>query len=178
MINKSLLLGLNSSWDSTAKLPPYWWASHSWNDSFRGERAFAKYLIEKEFGRFSLFGIKDPRFCITMPFWFDILSGRNIKVVCVVMRRSFKLIVDSLQHRDSLVNPGKELENSTTAHLKELCRKYYNSMDKHTEHIGFNRIDIKFKELLKDPEKTISGIIDKFRLGIKYNPKVIPFLRK
>ena len=75
--NDRLLRSINLSWDSFGFI---------WDEDFTGQR-FKSYhkaavaLVLERFSDFSISGLKDPRFCILLPFWKRVISeALNVEV--------------------------------------------------------------------------------------------------
>src|SRR5262252_2669727 len=68
-LNDALLLRLGGDWHNLPEFPPLWPASPELADFRRDARA----LIASEFGNSPLWGWKDPRACLTLPFWSRLL---------------------------------------------------------------------------------------------------------
>ena len=73
-LNDEILAALGGSWDDLPDLEPEWWKPPPF-DAFR---ARATALIE-DFEQHTPWGWKDPRNCLTLPFWQDVVP--DLKVV-------------------------------------------------------------------------------------------------
>lgn len=77
-INVEIMNRFGGQWYAPPDLPPGWENGESLADL----RKRAEDLIQAHFGRTPLWGFKDPRSCITFPFWRKVVKGR-MKVVIV-----------------------------------------------------------------------------------------------
>ena len=94
--NDSLLASIDSSWYSLR----FAGEAIDWSAAcFDEQRQEAQRILKRGFGG-APEGIKDPRFCLTLPFWLDILSDLNKQVQVVSISRSPLEIALSLQKRD------------------------------------------------------------------------------
>jgi hypothetical protein len=64
-LNDALLSRLGGDWHNLPDFPPDWFSSPEFADLRREARA----VISKEFGNVPVWGWKDPRACLTLPFW-------------------------------------------------------------------------------------------------------------
>lgn len=96
-INEQLLALLDSSWYAPA--PQL--AHTDWADArFNALRARATGLLRGGFGAAPQQGVKDPRLCLTLPFWLGLCSELGIAArVCVISRAPIE-VARSLQRRD------------------------------------------------------------------------------
>ena len=96
-INEQLLALLDSSWYAPA--PQL--AQADWADArFNALREQAAGLLRGGFGAAPRQGVKDPRLCLTLPFWLSLCSELGIAArVCVISRAPLE-VARSLQRRD------------------------------------------------------------------------------
>lgn len=96
-INQQLLALLDCTWYAPAPTLAQvdWAAAH-----FQPLREQAAALLRGGFGDAPLQGVKDPRLCLTLPFWLDLCSELGIATrVCVISRAPIE-VARSLQQRD------------------------------------------------------------------------------
>jgi len=85
--------------------------------------------------------MKDPRFCLTLPFWKTIFD-----IKCVVVQRDLEKIVQSLIRRSYDTMMRREAEN--------LCRFYLSKLNKNLQDVKYSTV--KFDDLFtKDPADII-----------------------
>ena len=76
--NEWLLRSQGGSWWMPPDAPPGWERS----DALARERCAARRFLEATFGGYQLWGWKDPRNCLTLPFWQHLLPGMRY-VICL-----------------------------------------------------------------------------------------------
>lgn len=64
-IDENILAACHSSWDDQFPLPEHWWQQ----DALIERHKRACDILQTEFQDHPLFGIKDPRLCLLLPFW-------------------------------------------------------------------------------------------------------------
>jgi len=99
-----LLTRFNRTWDTPAPLPEQWHTSGA-VQPFKEELVR---LVKTHFDGRPLWAWKDPRTCLFMPLWRDVLEGLGIRLVCVFVTRNPMDVAKSLNRRDS-VPAGKAL---------------------------------------------------------------------
>jgi hypothetical protein len=93
-ISDAILKRHGGSWDEPPLLPPGWETAAAIDDL----RQRAQQLIQNQFAGVQLWGWKDPRTCLTLPFWQQLVP--NLKyVVCL---RNPVDVGRSLEYRDNL----------------------------------------------------------------------------
>jgi hypothetical protein len=93
-----LLAEFGRNWDSTAPLPEDW----SRSDKLVPYKAELKSLIIANFGQHSLWAWKDPRTCLFLPLWREVLDELGVKLLCVFAVRSPLDVANSLKRRDAM----------------------------------------------------------------------------
>ena len=93
-LNEQLLRALHGSWQALPALEPGWEQA----PELDGLRARAQTLLDAQFADRALWGFKDPRSCLTLPFWKPLLPPLH-HVLCVRHPRD---VVRSVAHRDGL----------------------------------------------------------------------------
>lgn len=97
-INEQLLALLGVTWFSvSAQMEKIDWGAQCF-DELRREAAV---ILQRGFGSASLEAVKDPRLCITLPFWLDQCSSLAIDKRVLVCGRSPMEVARSLQKRDA-----------------------------------------------------------------------------
>ena len=142
--NERLLKILNTRWDRLSMLPEQWWLSSAVTSLLPD----AKEIIRREFLNVLHFAIKDPRLCLTFPFWKQVLIELEIEPSCVIILRNPSEIAASLEQRNYFSKNKSYL--LTTTHL--LLSEYYSRT--------LSRTIITYDQLLDKPFDTIQHIID------------------
>ena len=93
-ISDAILKRHGGSWDEPPLLPPGWETAAAIDDL----RQRAQQLIRHQFAPVQLWGWKDPRTCLTLPFWQQLLPDMRY-IIC--LRNPFD-VARSLEHRDGL----------------------------------------------------------------------------
>lgn len=93
-INEVILQILHGSWDTVPQLPSGWENM----SELAPLRDKAREFIDREFAYAELWGWKDPRTCLTLPFWQSLLGPMRY-VICL---RNPLDVALSLQHRNKM----------------------------------------------------------------------------
>ncbi len=123
-------------------------------DSLSSLKIRAIELLRKKIGDESVFGIKDPRFSILLPFWKAVFLALDIDVRYVIAIRNPISIALSLQKRD-----GFELEKSYY-----LCLYYLVSCFVETENEF--RVVVSYDFVMAEPEAQIRRMAEKLQLSV------------
>jgi len=91
-VNEGILKRLGGTWDEPPGFPPGWFTAAELADL----RTQARRAITEGFAGHALWGWKDPRTCLTLPFWQALLPPMHY-VVCL---RSMTDVARSLERRD------------------------------------------------------------------------------
>lgn len=96
-LNERLLALVGATWYSvsSAHLHIDWM-----NPKFGAERREAEDVFRRGFGSGPLEVVKDPRFCITLPFWLALCRNLNVRTSVCVMARAPVEVCHSLKNRD------------------------------------------------------------------------------
>ena len=93
-----LLQQLNRRWDTPVPLPDGWQQAEM-VQPFRDE---LKQLIATDFAEHATWAWKDPRSCLLMPLWRDILAELHIDLRCIFVVRNPIEVANSLARRDPI----------------------------------------------------------------------------
>ena len=129
-ISDAILKRYGGSWDEPPLLPSGWETAPAIDDL----RQQAQQLIQNQFAGIQLWGWKDPRTCLTLPFWQQLLPNMRY-IICL---RNPVDVARSLEQRDSL-----SAEKSSNLWLT-----YISSALSHTE--GKPRLLIFYEDLMDD----------------------------
>ena len=100
-INTAILDYLGGSWDDLPDFPPRW----EFSSGLTGLRMRANELLHQEFSGTRLCGWKDPRICVTLPFWRTVVPDMRY-VICL---RNPMDVAHSLRARNG-IPPERSLE--------------------------------------------------------------------
>ena len=158
-LNDSLLSQASHSWYSLGEAP----GNIDWRDaSYDEARTVAQQVIERGFGD-SPQAVKDPRFCLTLPFWLDVCAGmqREARVVCI--SRSPMEVARSLEKRDRF----------PLSFGLRLAEHYQRALE---THIPESAVRLTFQELLTDPSAALAKLPPGW-LGVADEPPEITAVR-
>ena len=129
-LNDEILGRLGGSWDKPPTFPPGWENAPAIDDlKQRGRR-----LIQDSFANVDTWGWKDPRTCLTLPFWQQLLPNLRY-IVCL---RNPLDVAGSLESRDRL--PAEK--------SSQLWLTYVNSALKHSDERS--RLVVFYEDLIDD----------------------------
>ncbi|MGA3282874.1 MAG: hypothetical protein ABSD57_00245 [Verrucomicrobiota bacterium] len=97
-LQERLLARLNQTWDAAAPLPDQWHRS----EAVRPFRDELRRLVVTNFANHSLWAWKDPRTCLLLPVWRDVLEELETKLLCVFVVRNPINVTNSLITRDPI----------------------------------------------------------------------------
>ena len=142
-INEALLGVLLHSWDDPKSLPSNWIEIEEINVLI----GRARKVITNEFGDSSLIGIKDPRLCLTLPFWKKVLDELGYESKVILNYRNPLEIVSSLRSRNGF--------SERHAHLLTWSYLLQAECDSRDNKRVFSR----YQNLIIDPFVSISRIL-------------------
>jgi hypothetical protein len=137
-VNEALLAHLGGRWHSPPNLPDGWQRAAALDEL----RAQARVLLREQFGESVLWGWKDPRTCLTLPFWKPLLPEASY-VIC--LRNPFD-VARSLRARDDL-----PLEHGLRLWLAYTAAALAHSA-------GHPRLLLFYEDVLTDREETASAL--------------------
>jgi hypothetical protein len=140
-LNDRLLAKAGCTWYSLGPLS----VDIDWRAAqYEEERAAAQQIIERGFG-VSPQAVKDPRFCLTLPFWLDVCDGmqREARVVCI--SRPPIEVARSLEKRDRF----------PLSFGLRLAEHYQRALE---THIPESAVRLTFQELLTDPSCALAKL--------------------
>jgi hypothetical protein len=139
-ISDAILKRHGGNWDEPPQLSRGWEA----NPDLKDLREKAEQLIRDQFSQVQLWGWKDPRTCITLPFWQQLLP-RMRYIICL---RNPVDVARSLVHRDGL----------SAAKSSHLWTMYVSSALSYTE--GKPRLVTFYEDLMDDCLRELQRLAD------------------
>ena len=97
-INENILHDFNSTWFDTRLLPKLWWN----NNLCLPYKETIKQIINRDFHKQSLIGVKDPRLCRLLPLWLMAVTELNFEAKCLLVIRNPYEVAASLFKRDGI----------------------------------------------------------------------------
>jgi hypothetical protein len=139
-INDEILARFGGSWDAPSTFPSGWETASIIDDL----KARALALIQRDFHKTEIWGWKDPRTCLTLPFWQQLLPETRY-LVCL---RNPVDVARSLGVRN----------NFSTEKCSSLWLSYVNHALKHSD--GHPRLIIFYEDLMADWQRELRRIAD------------------
>ncbi|WP_062047170.1 sulfotransferase family protein [Bacillus sp. JCM 19034] len=145
---QQLLRALSYSWDTTRPLPERWWKSKK----IEPHRKSLEAIIKRDFSKVKLWGWKDPRTCLLVPLWNELLLDKHVNSNYLIVVRNPLDVARSLEARNSF-----SLEKSFQIWLLyTLSALYWTN--------GKKRMLIEYDDFLQNWEERISDIVTKLQL--------------
>lgn len=144
-LNEHLLELHGGSWDDPPDLEPQWWQAAA----LTAERQRGRDAIEEVFGTDlpARAAVKDPRFCLTLPFWLDLVEVDH--VVHVV--REPAAVAASLASRDDMAP-----EDAGVLWLRHVAALVTATAGRGAPSL----LTLRHEDLLRDPLPTLAGVLD------------------
>ena len=98
-LHDRLLLALNRSWDETAPFPAEWFLDE---ERLAPYRAQLLGLLHRDFPVAPLWGLKDPRMCLLLPWWERIWPETASRPLFILVRRRPSEVAASLARREGM----------------------------------------------------------------------------
>ena len=95
-LHGDILRSINHPWDSVSPLPDNWWSGKNLDWA----RSCIRNIISTHFEGKPLWAVKDPRMCLLLPLWLEVLEELEIDSKCLLVRRDPQDIACSLIARD------------------------------------------------------------------------------
>lgn len=130
LLNDEILARFGGAWDRPPKFPPGWQR----DVELEALREKARRLVRDDFSSQPMWGWKDPRTCLTLPFWQELVHGLRY-VICV---RNPSAVIASLARRNAMAAESAE----------RLWLSHVHSALTHTA--GHARVFVGYEELLAD----------------------------
>jgi hypothetical protein len=141
-VNDEILSVLGGSWQEPPTLPPGWERS----PELAAPRHRARQVIEADFSGSDLWGFKDPRTSLTLPFWQRILDPMRY-VICLRNPLDVAASAGARNRADDLVPFEQGIELWLT-----YVRAAFASTAGHPRHLVF------YEDLMTDPEPLVRGL--------------------
>ena len=119
-MHEQLLAALDRGWDSSVAMPPEWWTLPEAAPFFDDARR----VLDSTFAGQTLWGWKDPRTCLALPLWQQVLAERGTDVRYVLVCRNPLDIAASLQKRN-----GFTPDKSIALYVLYMLHAFYHTRD-------------------------------------------------
>ena len=141
-LNEELLLLAGANWYSVNSTQ-LWinWAAPEFDEA----RETAEGILSRGFGSGPLEVVKDPRFCITLPFWLALCKNYRMVTSVCIMTRALAEVCHSLRERDGF----------PLGYGMRLLRFYLQGI---AAHAPPNSIHVTFESLLSNPVELFHGL--------------------
>ncbi|MBU2979212.1 sulfotransferase [Alteromonas sp. C1M14] len=153
--NERLFDELNWSWDdplASAHKKCEWEKLDKWLPS-------AVSLIKQEYGKHAIWGMKDPRTSLLLPFWQKVLAEVDVEPTYIVMMRHPAEVAGSLAKRDQF-----STDKSLMLWLNYTLSSLVNTA-------ADNRIVVSFDDLMSSPQGQINTIVTHIGLHVESDSK-------
>lgn len=147
-LNERILRKANASWQDIGKLINYSFNEHHWHNlKQEGIR-----LIKDRISKHKVFIVKDPRFCVLLPFYKELLKSLDQPVKAVLVLRNPANVAKSLNKRNLIsIEHGMQLWTA----YNYLALREFSKND-----IPWPSI-ISYEDLLRDPIHQIKKLLKK-----------------
>ncbi len=149
-INNAILDYLGTSQEDIAELSSGW----EKEEKIRKFKEWIKDILQKEFKKVKLFGIKEQHIYLLLALYKEIFKELKIWPIFIILRKSIEA-AKSLKIRDNF-----PLRKSIL-----LYEKYIDSIERHTK--GENRVFVEVEEIVNNTEEVIMNISREFKLGFR-----------
>ena len=138
-LNDSILQQLGGSWHD----PPEFTDGWEWNPDLSHLRSQARALVQERFDSRPMWGWKDPRTCLTLPFWSTVVEPTHF-VVCV---RNPLEVASSVMRAHHTVDSQKAIKLWVT---------YVSAALRHTS--GRKRMIVFYEDIIQRPDNVLAGL--------------------
>jgi hypothetical protein len=104
-LDEWILQVLGASWEDACALPAVWWKS----EPVQLVRQAIADILEHDFSKSRLWGVKDPRLCRLLPLWNAVLAESGCKPLYVIVFRHPRAVAASLMKRDGFPSDKSHL---------------------------------------------------------------------
>ena len=149
-LNENLLSTLGYTWYTV----PEGGCDVDWDaESLKSCKLLAIAILQRGFGDGDLQAVKDPRLCITLPFWLHCCAALNIATkVCVISRAAIE-VAQSLEKRDGF----------PVGYSMHLCLAYQQCL---VSNLTSDTIQLSYSQLLDTPLSLMQDLAHKLPLTI------------
>lgn len=155
-IHNKILDTFGYKWDTPKPLPDKWWKKPSISP-FKKQ---LKKIVQRDFANKKLWGWKDPRTCLILPLWQEILEELNIELSYVIIFRNPLDVAASLKKRN----------NFTYAKSFKLWKLYTKSALAYTENA--NRIFLHYDKFLNHWETNLKRASNILQISWDITPSI------
>ncbi|MEA3642637.1 MAG: hypothetical protein VBE63_22235 [Lamprobacter sp.] len=134
-INDRILYTLGSAWDDILPLDPAWFEDERLHPLAQRLRR----VLQRDFSKVPLWGLKDPRMCRLMAYWLPLLSSLSVQPYFMLVVRHPMEVVGSLAKRDRF-----SAEKSLLLWLEH-------NLEAERLTRGYPRLVVTFDDLLRNP---------------------------
>jgi glycosyltransferase involved in cell wall biosynthesis len=164
-VHDRLLQAMHHNWSDVLPFPEKWWLDEK-IQPFRDEIVG---ILERDFRRHELWGLKDPRLCRLLPLWHGILSELGCEEYFAVIFRNPVEVAASLTKRNGFTIYKSAL----------LWFRHVSEAEIHTR--GFPRVFVEYSQILEDWESVVDNISRRLGMPLLKNipaarPQIADFL--
>lgn len=142
--NESILNLLNTNWHDLKNIDyTEIFKQPECEQLLKGARLFLKSFVEAN----DVFALKDPRFCLTLPFWIKVFDSLAIETIYVLSLRAPIEVAESLSKRNKF-----DLEDGLLLNAKYLTNLEDNVKAKPQLFVNYN-------ELIHQPKKVLNNLL-------------------
>jgi len=152
-LHDDILRFFSSSWDTTVGLPKNWWKMRDM-DFYKKEICE---WIKREFSDTNIWAWKDPRTCLLLPLWIEVLQKEQIELNIIFVIRNPCEVAASLKKRNGF----------TYSQSYSMWMLYSLNALKHCE--GLKCVFVHYDRFLKDPVGQLRKIASKLELSWPQN---------
>jgi len=146
--NEKILQMLNTTWFNPSPLPDLWWQAEPF--TLVGQQLTQ--VLQQNFAKSPLWGLKDPRLCRLLPFWIPLLESLTKQLQFILITRHPQEVTASLKQRDNLPYPT----------ALQLWLRYVLEAEYFTR--NYPRVWVTYDELLHDWSSTVNKITNALQI--------------
>ena len=142
-LHDRLLLALDRSWDEPTPFPPRWWLDVARLEPYRRQ---VLDVLHRDFPTAPLWGLKDPRLCLLLPWWETIWPETGSRPLFVLVRRRAAEVAASLARREGM----------SAARASLLWLRYTLAAERETR--AHQRVLVDFGDFLADENTALAPV--------------------